>query len=77
MKKFLGFIDKKPLIIFHYLPLTGVVFLAHYLSNNRFFNLENLAQYSNPYYGWALLFVWYYIFLLLGDNLIHTIIGED
>ena len=76
MSKLFGFIDKRPLIIFHYLPLTGVVFLAHYLSVNRFFNLEYISPYL-PVVSWLKLAAWYYLFLLVGDNLIHKIIGED
>jgi len=74
--KFFGFIDKRPLIWFHYLPLTGVVFLAHYLSVNRFFNLETIST-INPWFSWLRLAAWYYLFLLVGDNIIHKIIGED
>lgn len=76
MKKLLGFINTKPKILFHYIPLTGVVFLAHYLSVNKYFNLETAVQ-ANTVLGWATLALWYYAFLLIGDNLIHTIIGED
>jgi len=76
MKKlFLGFIEKDPFIWFHYLPLVGVVFLAHYLSVNPLFNLESLTQ-SNPALGWSLLAVWYYLFLLIGDQLVHKIGGK-
>ena len=76
MKKLFGFIDKKPMIWFHYIPLVGVIFLAHWLSVNRFFNLEALTV-THPIEGWLLLGLWYYLFLLIGDNLIHTIIGVD
>jgi hypothetical protein len=76
MKKLLGFIDRNPLLLFHYLPLTVIVFLAHYFSVNKFFNLETLTQ-TNPILGWSLLTIWYYVFLLIGDNLIHKAIGKD
>ena len=70
-----GFIDARPKIIFHYIPLTFTIFLAHYLSSNQFFNLETLAQ-TNPGLGWPLLFIWYYIFVFLEDNLFHAIFGD-
>lgn len=72
-KKFLGFIETNPLILFHYIPLVGVVFLAHYLSTNSLFNLETLTQ-TNPILGWSLLGLWYYLFLMIGDNFVHTYI---
>jgi len=74
MKKlFLGIIEKKPLIWFHYLPLVGVVFLAHWLSD--IIGIEGLVL-TNPVLGWSLLVAWYYIFLLIGDGIIHRLIGE-
>lgn len=75
-KKFLGFIDKDPVLLFHYLYLVGVLYLAHYLSTNQLFNLETLTQ-TNPLLGWTLLTIWYYIFFMVGDNLFHTITGHD
>jgi hypothetical protein len=74
MKKLFGFIDKKPLIWFHYLPLVGVIVSAHYTS--MLLGLETLTQ-TQPILGWTLLIGWYYAFLLIGDNLIHTILGVD
>lgn len=77
MKKLFGFIDKDPLIWFHYLPLVGIIFLAHWLSANRFFNLETLIQ-TKPALGWPLIILWYYAWILIGDNFIHTyIIRKD
>jgi hypothetical protein len=74
MKKILNFINPKPLIWFHYIPLVGCVFLGYWLSN--ILNLMFLIK-SNPILGWFSLFMLYYIVLLIGDNLIHAIIGED
>lgn len=76
MNKLFGFINTKPKLLFHYLPLTGIVFLAHFLSVNKYFDLETLTK-TEPVLGWSALVLWYYIFLLIGDNLIHSIIGED
>lgn len=75
-KKLFGFIDNKPFIWFHYLPLVGVMYIAHHFSTNSLFNLETLTQ-TNPALGWALMTIWYYAFFLVGDNLIHTIGGVD
>jgi len=71
----LGFIDARPKIIFHYIPLVATIFLAHYLSANSLFNLESLVQ-TNPGLGWILLFLWYYAFVFLEDNLFHAIFGD-
>ncbi len=71
-KKYLGFIEKDSFTLLHYIPLVGFVFLAHYLSVNKFFNLELMTQ-TNPMVGWFLLAVWYYAFLLVGDQLVHTL----
>lgn len=76
MKKILGIFDKRPLIWFHYVLLVGVIFLAHYLSTNKLFNLESLTQ-INPILGWTLLFIWYFLFLGIGDQLIHKILNVD
>jgi len=50
----------------HYLPLTGVVFLAHYYSEF----LETMVVNNNPW-GWPLLFIWYAAWLGVGDRIIH------
>ena len=50
----------------HYLPLTGIVFLAHYYSGF----LEELVVNGSPY-GWPLLFVYYVVWIAIGDRLIH------
>jgi hypothetical protein len=72
-KKLFGFIETDPRILFHYLPLVGVVFLAHWTSVNPLFNLESLTQ-TNPILGWSLLTAWYYLWLNVGDNFIHTFV---
>ena len=74
-KLLLGFIDVRPKIILHYIPLVGTIFLAHYLSTNKFFNLETLTQ-TSPILGWFLLGLWYYVFVFLEDNLFHAIFGD-
>jgi hypothetical protein len=61
--------------LIHYALLTGVVFLAHYLSTNSFFNLEALTK-TNPTLGWGLLFLWYTAFLFVGDEMISLIIRD-
>jgi hypothetical protein len=61
--------------LLHYALLAGVVFLAHYLSVNSFFDLEKLTQ-TNPTIGWSLLFIWYTAFLFVGDEMISLIIRD-
>ena len=74
-KLLFGFIDARPKIILHYIPLTLAIFLAHYLSTNSFFDLEVLTT-TSPMLGWTLLFLWYYAFGFLEDNLFHAIFGD-
>lgn len=74
-KLLFGFIDARPKIILHYIPLVLTIFLAHYLSVNKFFNLEAIVN-TNFWLGYALLGVWYYIFVFLEDNLFHAVFGD-
>lgn len=74
MKKLFGFINTSPKIWFHYLPLVGVVFLAHWTSMKL--GVEALTI-TKPILGWTILVAWYYVFLLVFDNFIHLVIGED
>lgn len=75
-RKFLGFIDKDPVILFHYLYLVGILYLAHYLIANRFFNLEALTI-TSPVLGYILMTIWYYVWFLIADNAFHTATGHD
>jgi hypothetical protein len=70
--KFLGFINKRPLIILHYFLLGLVVFLAHWTSSW----LEKLVMLHGGIY-WGILYLWYVAFLLIFDNLIHLILNVD
>lgn len=71
-KKFLGFIETKPFILFHYLPLIFVIFLAGF-SFNQFISPYVL---NNTYIYWVSAIAWYYVFLLVGDQLIHYLGGQ-
>jgi len=73
-KKILGIFDKRPLIWFHYALLTGVVFLAHYVSDIT--GLEAIVL-TKPALGWTLLAIWYFLWLSISDQLIHAILGVD
>ena len=73
MKKLLGFIDKSPLIWFHYIPLEILIVLFSWLMANikagiiiPFFSMFSIPS-----------LIGLYFILLIGDNLIHTIIGKD
>lgn len=68
-------LSNKPLIWFHYVLLVGIIFLAHWLSG-----LINLEQYAVTHafpFGWGTLFIWYYLFISFGDQLIHYILQVD
>lgn len=66
--KLLGFLDKRPLIWFHYVLLLFVLWVANYAGNFCFnLNLQNI---------WIKL-IWYYVWISLGDQIIHLIIKED
>lgn len=68
MKKILGIFDKRPLIWFHYVLLVGVLFGGYYLGEYLF----SLSSVSN----W-IMFLWFYIVISIGDQLIHFILGVD
>jgi len=59
---------------FHYLLLTGVLFLDFFTANWLGFVSMNSELSTQK---WILLFVWYYIFISIGDQFIHRIIGVD
>lgn len=71
-KKLLGFIETDPFILFHYIPLIAVIFLANLLFNI----LIAPREFMHGYISLAVLIGWYYIFLLVGDQLIHYIGGK-
>jgi hypothetical protein len=74
-RKLFGFIETDPKILFHYLPLVGVVIAGYYISTSL--GLMELVK-TNAVLGWSALVLLYYITLLIGDNLIHTyIIHKD
>lgn len=70
-KKLFGFIDKRPLIWFHYLPLVAFVILGYYITN--WLGIMSIIA-SNSVLGWFYAIVVYYFVLLIGDNFIHTYI---
>lgn len=73
-KKLLGIFSKNPLIWFHYILLVGVLFVA-------FFGLNYLGivqmDSELSVQKWIVLFIWYYAFISIGDQIIHKIIGVD
>ena len=73
-KKFLGIFSKKPLIWFHYVLLTGVLFGAFFLAVK--FGLVNQYQ-PLPTKLWLELFGWYFLFISIGDQLIHAVLRVD
>ena len=68
MKKLFGIFDKRPLIWFHYVLLVGVLFLAWYTGDYLLgVNFTKI---------WVMA-VWFYVWISIGDQLIHKIIGVD
>jgi hypothetical protein len=70
--KFLGIFSKKPIVWFHYLLLTGVLFLAFFsLSWVGIVNMVTPLSLTK----WVILFIWYFAFISIGDQIIHKILG--
>lgn len=67
-KKWLGFIDKRPLIWLHYVLLLGILFGAYFLGDFLFGSLFNNL--------WVM-GIWFFVFLSIGDQAIHFILGVD
>lgn len=68
MKKWLGFIDKRPLIWGHYVLLIGILYGAYYLGDLVF---------GSIFTKWYIMLPWFFIFISLGDQAIHFVIGVD
>lgn len=66
--KFLGIFDKRPLIWFHYVLLTGILFIAFFSAS--MLGIVNQFQQLPPT-TWVILFVWYFLFITIGDTIIH------
>ena len=56
----------------HYLLLTGIVFYIHYLSG--IWGIEAMTT-TNAYTGYPILFVFYAAGLLIGDTILHLVMG--
>lgn len=67
-KKWLGFLDKRPLIWFHYVLLVGVLYGSWYLGNYLF---------DDSFKQWFVMLPWFFLTVSLGDQLIHKILGVD
>jgi hypothetical protein len=67
-------LSRKPLIWFHYVLLIAILFLGQ-----LFATWIGLYQwgFSNNWFGWIALFVYYYVIIAFGDQLIHYILGVD
>ena len=66
--KILGIFDKRPLIWFHYVLLLGVLYLSYYIGDLIF---------KEKFLGIWLMLSWFYIWISLGDQIIHKIINVD
>ena len=74
-KKFWGEFSKEPLIWFHYVLLTGVLFLAFFSAS--WLGIVNMTTQQLPPTTWIILFIWYFLFISLGDQIIHYILKVD
>ena len=66
--KIYGIFDRRPLIWFHYVLLIGVLFLAHYVGN-LYYDLDKQT--------YLFMAIYYYIWISVGEQLIHKILGVD
>lgn len=77
-KKYLGILDKRPLIWFHYFLLVGIIFFTYWISSiSGIMGLISSSGILIKSLGWILLFILYYFFISIGDQLIHFILGVD
>lgn len=67
-KKIFGIFDKRPLIWFHYVLLVGVLFSGYYLG-------EFLFDLSTT--SWYIMFIWFFVVISIGDQIIHKILSVD
>lgn len=74
-RKIFGIFDRRPSIWFHYVLLTGVLFLAFFSLN--YFGFVEMNSSSVQPLGWFGLFLWYFAFISIGDQLIHYFLGVD
>ena len=72
-KKILGIFDRRPLIWFHYVLLTFIVsvFLGFYVYNTQGIVLSDLIKLDIWF------FLWLYLVISIGDQLIHKILKVD
>lgn len=68
MKKILGIFDKRPLIWFHYILLIMILFASYY-SGAYLININETK--------WYIMFTWFFIWVSIGDQLIHNFLGVD
>lgn len=69
MKKLLGIFDKRPLIWFHYVLLVAALFGGYYLGD--------LVLDFNSSYSFIKMFIWFFVWIGVTDQLIHLILGVD
>lgn len=68
MKKLFGLFDKRWKIWFHYVLLVLLLFPEYFLGRTIF---------GNSFNNFFIMFIWFFVFLSLGDQLIHKILGVD
>ena len=68
MRKIFGIFDRRPLIWLHYVLLVLSLFPVYFLGKAIFGNLFN---------NFFIMFIWFFVFVSLVDQLIHKILGVD
>jgi len=67
-KKILNFLDRRPLIWFHYVLLVVLLYGSWYLGDIIF---------AESFIEFWIMAPWLFIWLSIGDQLIHAMIGVD
>lgn len=58
---------------FHYAVLVGIIFTAHAFSG--WIEVMTMSvQWYTMFFGWIGLLLWYYVWVALGDILIHLVL---
>lgn len=69
--KLWGIFDKRPLIWFHYVLLVGVLYGSWFIGD-LLYKSQMLR-----FYEWYIMLPWIFVFLSIGDQLIHKFLRVD
>lgn len=74
-KKFLGFLDKRPLIWFHYVLLTSIVSILIFLMDKTVSPPMYRPFFENT--NWYVAIPLLFLTISISDQLIHKLLGVD